>query len=340
MPGGHPVYVKPSKNVKVPKTFPLDKDGRIYCGTCHSAHGVEWGKEGGEELQLQKTIFLRHDNLNSFICRQCHVNKIPGKKHNNHPINVTSIKIPEKLRKWGGKVGIAPDQVICESCHRIHGAKGGYKLLVRGIKNSELCGVCHTDKYNSSLEEAARKRTHPVNIIPKSAKIADSLIKKGAYKGSQGRVVCNTCHKQHTAPRGTKILVEKNVASSLCIKCHENKYKEIEDTKHDMRVVRKDDKNIKGQTPKQAGVCMMCHLPHSGKGAKMWARQPAADDDSIASLCLSCHREGGPASNKLIGPHNRTHPYGVTLAESKVAYGYCTLPLFDSMGVKITDGKS
>ncbi len=339
MPGSHPVYVKPSKNVSIPKSFPLDKDGRIFCGTCHSAHGVDWGKTSDEQ-SMGKTIFLRHDNPNSFICRQCHVNKVDGKEHNNHPINVTTIKIPEELEKAGGKIGMSPDQVICESCHKIHGAKTNYKLLIKGIQNSELCGICHTDKYAVNREEAARKRTHPVNVVPKYAKIDDGIIKKGGRKGAQGKIVCNTCHKMHNAPKGTKILVEKNRASSLCIKCHDDKYNEIDKTKHDMRLVRKDDKNIKGQSPKQAGVCEMCHLSHNGKGAKMWARKPGNDADPIASLCTSCHVEGGVAGEKLIGPHDRTHPYNVNMKESKIADGDTTLPLFSPAGVKITDGKS
>ncbi len=67
--GGHPVYVKPSKNVVIPKSFPLDKYGRIYCGTCHSAHGVDWGKSQ-QEQKLRRTVFLRFENPNSFLCRQ------------------------------------------------------------------------------------------------------------------------------------------------------------------------------------------------------------------------------------------------------------------------------
>jgi predicted CXXCH cytochrome family protein len=339
MPDSHPVYVKPSKNVTVPKTFPLDKSGRIFCGTCHSAHGVDWGKKP-DEVTLERTIFLRHENPNSFICKQCHVNKVPGKAHNNHPINVTSLKIPKKIYKLGGKTGIAPDQVICESCHKVHGAKGGYKMLIKGINNSELCGICHTDKNAANLAEAERKHTHPVNVVPKSARIAESITKKGGRKGAQGKIICNSCHKLHNAPKNTKILVKKNVASSLCIECHTAKYQQVADTKHDLRVSRPESKNIKGQTPKQSGVCMVCHLPHRGKGAKMWARKPADDKDSIASLCLSCHNKNDVAKEKLIGPHNRTHPYNIVMGKSKVGDGDTTLPLFSSVGVLINDGKS
>ena len=143
MKGGHPVYVKPSANVVIPKTFPLDKDGRIYCGTCHSAHGVDWTKKGGEQATLERTIFLRYENPDSFICRQCHVNKIRSKEHNNHPIGViANVKLPAKrIEELGGKIGLAEDQIICESCHKVHGAKGGYKLLIAGKEFPDLRGL-------------------------------------------------------------------------------------------------------------------------------------------------------------------------------------------------------
>ena len=44
----HPVFMKPSKNITCPRRndgtiiFPLDNDGKVYCGTCHTAHGVAW----------------------------------------------------------------------------------------------------------------------------------------------------------------------------------------------------------------------------------------------------------------------------------------------------------
>jgi len=216
MKGGHPVYVKPSKNVVIPKTFPLDKDGRIYCGTCHSAHGVDWGKRP-EELQLKRTIFLRQENPNSFLCRQCHVNKIDGAKHNNHPINVTSIKIPKEIERLGGKIGLTKDMVICETCHKVHGAKTQYKLLIAEVKNSKLCGICHKDKYATSFKQAAAKHTHPVNVKPREAKISAGILRAGGKTGRGGEVICLSCHKMHNAPKGTKILVRSNRKSALCI---------------------------------------------------------------------------------------------------------------------------
>ncbi len=332
MPGSHPVYVKPSKDVQIPKTFPLDKEGKLYCGTCHSAHGVDWGKRPDERL-MKRTIFLRFENPNSFICKQCHKNKVKSKSHNGHPINVTSIKIPQEIYDLGGKTGFMKDQVICETCHNVHGAKSGYKLLIKGIKNSELCGICHKDKYVASRTEAEKRGTHPVNVVPRFAKVTKAARAKGSRVGERGKIICMSCHKIHNAPKGTRILLTSNYKSAFCKTCHPSQYKQIENTKHDLSVMAPDEKNIKGQRPTDAGLCSACHLPHGGKGAKMWARKPAKDKDPIGRLCKSCHSKGRVGQKKLVG--KITHPVGIDI--SKVD-GKTGLPLWNSAGVKMVGG--
>ncbi|MBI5789180.1 MAG: hypothetical protein HZA78_10035 [Candidatus Schekmanbacteria bacterium] len=333
MPGGHPVYVIPSENVQVPKTFPLNKDGKIYCGTCHSAHGVDWGKKQ-EEQMLERTVFLRFENPNSFICKQCHVNKVRSKAHNNHPVDVTTIKIPQEVYDLGGKTGFMKDQVICQSCHRVHGAKGGYKLLIKSIKNSELCGICHKDKYVDDRAEAEKRGTHPVNIVPKYAQISQEAKNRGSREGSDGKIICLSCHKIHNAPEGTKILLASNSGSNLCRLCHQDKYDQISSTKHDLRETAPNEKNIWGQSPESGGLCSACHLPHGGQGAKMWARKPANNNEPIARLCLSCHSEGEVAKKKQLG--KISHPVGVSITKVD---GETSLPLWSEEGVKILDGK-
>ena len=332
MPGSHPVYVKPSANVSIPKTFPLNKDGKIYCGTCHSAHGVDWGKRPDEKL-LGRVIFLRFENPNSFLCKQCHKNKVRSKQHMNHPINVTSIKIPREIYELGGKTGYMKDQVICETCHKVHGAKGGYKLLIKTIKNSELCGICHKDKYVSSRDEAEMRGTHPVNIVPKFAKVTKEARARGSKVGERGKIICLSCHKIHNAPKGTKILLASNKGSGLCRICHADKYREVSQTKHDLRQTAPQEKNIKGQTPASGGLCSACHLPHGGRGAKMWARKPSKDKDPIARLCKSCHDEGRVAHKKQVG--KISHPVGKPISNVD---GHTDLPLWNRHGVKLTNG--
>jgi len=324
--GGHPVYVKPSDKVHIPKSFPLDKYGRIFCGTCHSAHGVDWGKTK-QEQKLQRTIFLRFENPNSFICRQCHRDKVKGNKRekgHNHPVDVTSLEIPKEIEQLGGKVGFKKNQVICESCHKVHGAKGGYKMLIKSVENAELCGVCHKDRDVHSMKEAAEKHTHPVNVKPITARIPETFQKNGAKVGRKGEIICLSCHKLHNNS-ANKLLVKSNKASSLCFECHPAQKNAILKTKHDLTIKAPEEKNALGQTPAQSGPCGVCHLVHKGYAAKMWARKPSNDQDAIEKLCKSCHEKGKVAQKKLTG--KISHPVGVSI--SKVD-GETDLPLYDA----------
>ncbi|MDX1778746.1 MAG: hypothetical protein R3339_07685, partial [Thermodesulfobacteriota bacterium] len=81
----HQVGVIPSEKVKIPETFPLDEEGKMDCGTCHSAHTLD------TEPGIEKTIFLRTANENSEMCNMCHVDKEGGSEEGNHPVDKTTL---------------------------------------------------------------------------------------------------------------------------------------------------------------------------------------------------------------------------------------------------------
>lgn len=300
----HPVGVKPSDKINIPVKegkllFPLNDDGKVYCGTCHSAHTVDWNakKVGG--------MFLRSKNVDSSMCIACHLERSTGSAEGNHPIFKPLREAPESLVAAGARFG-ENNTVICQSCHRPHGATEKKLLVVRN-ENSELCGSCHTDRYAKDLTQAGRMGTHPVNVRPSKATIPETLLASGGRLGNGGTVICETCHRPHFAEAGAKILVARNDKSSLCQSCHTEQRK-VASTKHNMNLLDPLLKNVKGQEVGHAGVCSSCHLPHGGRGPKMWARAVTESGDPMADLCLSCHREGGSAEKKQVGEHS--HPVG------------------------------
>ncbi|MDH3974985.1 MAG: cytochrome c3 family protein [Deltaproteobacteria bacterium] len=317
----HPIGVTP-KNVNIPKrkdgteVFPLDTNGQVYCGTCHSAHGVEWSTK-------DSPIFLRESNKDSMMCMICHIKRATGPTEGNHPINKTSIDIPKKIHDLGGKTGSYQNQVICQSCHRVHGAREK-KLLLTNNDNSRLCGICHSDRYAKNIQEAREMHTHPVNIVSEKVKIADEVIESGGRKGTNGEIICQTCHRPHYAKREGGILVDSNKDSALCKKCHQDK-KSVQITKHNLQNSAPDAANAKGQTTVKSGPCSACHIPHKGKGPKMWARELSGTEDNISNMCKSCHSEGEAGQKKPIGNHS--HPVNADLA--KVG-GETSFPLFGS----------
>ncbi|MBI4650194.1 cytochrome c3 family protein, partial [Candidatus Desantisbacteria bacterium] len=165
----HPVNVIPSDKIKIPENFPLDKDKKLYCGTCHSAHG---GLETETAVDIEKGTFLRFPNNNSILCKMCHVSKLGGKPAGTHPIDVNSLVISKKIVENGGQIGTEKsNQVICESCHIVHGSPFEKMLVLSrgtssGDKSAELCEACHKDNPSVSGHGPGMD-SHPVDVIAK-----------------------------------------------------------------------------------------------------------------------------------------------------------------------------
>jgi len=328
----HPVGQKPSDKIKIPivegkNLLPLNDDGRMYCGTCHSAHGVDWD-------QKNTAVFMRVENEDGQLCMACHTDKIKGPDHGSHPLKRKIQKLldkpPQHLMDAGAR--FADDgEVICQSCHKPHGAPEKKILLVKNDK-SQLCGECHVNRYAKNRAQAGRNATHPVNIKPQDVKVPSELLKQGAKLGSDGEVICQSCHRPHDAVKNSSLLVVKNEKDSLCQTCHKTQ-QTVLGSKHDMSQARKTSQNIRKQVAEQAGACSACHVPHKGKGLKMWARETdknSTETDPMAALCLSCHNKKGVAKKHTTGKYS--HPVGVNISRlgRKV-----DLPTFDSSGMKL-----
>jgi len=326
----HPVGIVPSDRVRIPteegKTiFPLNDDGKVYCGTCHSAHGVEWGNK-------ISPVFLRIPNVDSSICSTCHIDrKGETNGHLNHPLLEKVPKDGKRLQSDGAKFG-KDDKVICQSCHRVHGSKEK-KLLVKNNDRSQLCGTCHSDKARNGTN-SGNGHTHPINVVPKEAKIPEDFASAGSKFGPNKEVICQTCHAVHIAPSGKLLVLEQEqLKEGICLKCHDNKRTVL---KYGHNLLAKSDQTTPREKipSKNLGVCGTCHNIHGGNGPKMWARTLAPGGNAVADLCLSCHKQGGAAEKHTVGKYS--HPVGATLP-SGVKPG--KLPLFTGSGAKTHSSK-
>lgn len=205
---GHPVGKKPPKGMKIPtakgKTiFPLNDEGKIYCGTCHTAHGVDWSSE-------VSPIFMRVKNIDSSLCLACHLDKSTGPKEGNHPVFKRPAQSPTGLIEAGAKLG-ADGSVICESCHRPHGGKQE-RMLVTSNNKAALCYSCHKNK------RGVVNSKHDMTVMaPDITNIhGDDITKKGP---------CSACHVPHGGQgpglwaRGVTA-DERNKTSAMCTTCH------------------------------------------------------------------------------------------------------------------------
>lgn len=311
----HKINQPPPSQMKIPEIFPLDKNGNMQCATCHTAHGVP------SEMGIERTIFLRTSNINSDMCRMCHVDKDGGIEAGNHPIDTDKQEIPQRLIAHGALVGEKKNQIICETCHTAHGSP--YKgFLIESARNSQLCLECHGDK-NIFTPDGKRNPFHVINAKSEKIKIPEELIKKGAKMGNNGEIICQTCHKMHNNKIEQQLLlIKKDKKSTLCLKCHTDK-QYLADTKHNLIHSAPEEKNLEGKTVEEEGICSACHLPHKA------ARKLAEGPDFTTQLCLSCHSKGNIAETI---PAEYTHPLNVKQSST-------TLPLFNKFGVQDKDGE-
>ncbi len=308
---GHKTGILPSNSVNISEDFPLDDKGRVQCFTCHTPHALS---STGSELETG--VFLRVSNENSNMCKICHNSKTGGLKKGNHPVDIKSKKEPASILTHHGKFGTSlPRQIICETCHVAHGATND-ELLVLNVNNPgsgpDLCETCHTKKPGLSKTSTLNKHSHPVGFIPENSVKTPRKWRSGSdvVLGPRGELVCQTCHKPHEAPGRRKLLAAKNYKDSMCIQCHSDK-KTIAGSKHDMRNVFPNRKNILGHRLSRTGPCSSCHLVHFGTGKLMWAQNRNVRGKP-GMYCIGCHKKTGDA-HKII-PEDYSHPMDASVS--------------------------
>lgn len=291
----HPVDKEVPEDFKMPEGFPL-KDGKLYCGTCHTPH-----TETGSEKKLDYT-FMRKPNVNSALCIECH--KDNAEHDLNHPLleeteGKLSLDESLRIRKLGGKVTIS-GEVQCESCHSSHKGRAK-KALIEGFEKSQLCILCHKENLNS--KKHPNWRNHPIHKkFPKGARVSFFESKKAVTES----VECMTCHRVHKEENKHLVVAKEE---KLCSLCHV-KERKVESTDH----------NIAGKS------CKSCHVPHKAKAPKLWGRKIPEEAFEYASLigakgkedilCLSCHYPQHKVNGKEVKTVGvLTHPTGKVVKE-------------------------
>lgn len=330
---GHKTGVAPPQSMSIPDLFPLDEAGQVQCATCHTAHGVPSDEDG------ETTIFMRTSNRNSAMCRQCHPGREDAEVSGNHTMGTLDREIPPELLRRSHAKPKRARRMICETCHTAHGSPHDAYLL-ESYRNSALCLTCHPQK-SVATREGWRKPGHVVNVTPKTAAIPASLLEKGARVGTQGEVICSTCHDVHgRTPSPNLLVTEYDGGSTLCLTCHADKAP-VSDTRHNLDVSAPKVTNLQGQTVAQAGVCSACHLPHKA------ARDLTGEGDYTTRQCMSCHGPGKfsarprvaePSHPVRVNPY-RANPEGLPYSPVDIDSEALALPLYDAYGVRTERGE-
>lgn len=292
--GHHPVDIKPER--ELPAFFPLDDEGKIQCGTCHSPHGAVTREEAlsasepAPKLlrhQSSGSAFLRLDKETDDLCVACHKDDahagggttvVAGKA--GHP---TGAALIAALKKRAPSAG-SPTTGNCLSCHAMHGASG--VKITRDPGEGATCLACHEDK-------GKRETNHALGRVPG----------KDLERGNRGQrlvlardggIGCLSCHDPVNGTGATLLRVVSR-SGPVCLDCHAE---------------RTDLKKGPHAGLAKAGspACVACHDVHGGDRDQhmltIVENASAKDPDG----CLTCHGPGGRAAKASVAPGSKGHP--------------------------------
>ena len=238
---------------KVCLTCHSDKDasqiqGRVHqpairdCLTCHDPHTSD------NKFQLLKAT---SGDKKGNLCLTCHTQ---------------GTNVPEK-----GSRHAALD-AGCDTCHITHktGEVGKAEFDFHLTKAAPaLCLDCH-DAKDADLRKAHQnqpfEKADCLSCHDPHQSAAPKLMNKFMHPPFADKQ-CDFCH----APaKDGKVVLTQADAKSLCVMCHDDKAKAID--------------NAKVQHPGAAGDCTDCHSPHA-------SRQPALPKTNAVDICLACHSD-------------------------------------------------
>ena len=280
----------------------LKKSMEQQCLVCHENWLLE-SKINSPRLLLSRSV----DAADRIMCLSCHDGSLAddreaflNMKHFSHPIDITvpsDFKIPSKFPLRNGKL-------YCGTCHTPHSSAGSQKKLDftfmrEANSNSNMCIDCHR-------ENAAHGMNHPVlkdtegSISSEEAVLLRNL---GAKVGSNGEVVCESCHSAHEG-KAKNALIASVRNSQLCSICHQQEVNSDQlpnPRNHRIHVSIPDYMSPAPMISKRLNngrlECLTCHKVHKESNEKLTVLPPE-------QLCSSCHT---PESPVIHSPHNQDH---------------------------------
>ena len=315
---------------KMPKEFPLTKNKEMLCSSCHTPHNSD---EGADTLYVgHQNSWMRVSSKDGDLCERCHESKTKNarqldkkKRGINHPLGIKLAPPPQpnqqgyatekKLQESGLPLALkknlaslnSQNELICQSCHQVHGGKDT-ELLTITQKKGALCVQCHAKQHSIDDKEARKKGIHPVNV-----KLEKPITRAGKKIET---VTCASCHKVHNGTLGTDLL-PNNIKESeaLCIDCHERQH-----AKDDKEALKKgvhptnkklDEVVTIGNKKIHKLACLSCHSIHDGEPNTEALLAPNKRDE----FCKNCH-EGYFAKDEKEALAKGLHPTHLKMEEA------------------------
>lgn len=238
---------------------PLNEAHQLTCVVCHDTH------EASHPALLRLAV---SDNSLCLTCHEdtlrnlSHTGQLP--RHGQRP--VLSETQQRQVAAWGRPVG-AGGELLCVSCHKMHGSQPGAPLVTFAPQYGEACLGCH------AAQATVLGTTHDLLVRFPDLPNAAGLTPRAAG-------TCSTCHRAHGPAREPGVTAAD--PAGACTTCHR-----IEGLAASFPV--------DGATHPDT-ACIDCHDPHSRTPAA-YLRAPEPD------LCAACHMNQMRLQG---GPHDRT----------------------------------
>ena len=260
----HPVNVKPSAAVKVPKGFPLDHRGELDCETCHGIAEIE--DLPFDEVDTEADHFLRGGPYArpTTFCYRCHQEK-RYKRRNIHDL----LDEAGHYRK-----------ADCEYCHqkaldpKQRQRRQQWRLR---LPLDRLCLGCHLKTPHLNAVEHLRKPGKAMRRRMREAERREGIV---LPLDDEGRITCVTCHAPHERglipvdrPAGRQV-ADVGLAEGVTYEDHPWGAVFAADKRERLDELRKERPAVDADA-----------LAWRRLRAEVLLRLPARD----GSLCLACH---------------------------------------------------
>ena len=231
------------------------------------------------------------------VCTFCHTphlskSAVPMWSHQDSAVVEYGLYSSSTLQSQVEQPGSADSSKLCLSCHDGTVALGN---MADGAVIPFLQGSQYRLPMSSPsnlYKGVGLGANHPFAFKPSNSIETQSPPVKAAVRlDAAGRVQCTTCHDPHNEfidPTVGKFLVESNVRSALCLKCHAklgwstSSHRQPPNTTDDLLY-----NAVQGAHTGYSGVsnngCETCHRPHN---ATVSARLLKAVEENV---CYSCH---------------------------------------------------
>ncbi len=349
---------------KLQNDFPHEQHNELNCATCHTPHTKDSHQQTNETLYKEHgNAWLRVPNKNGDLCEKCHESKGKNAREKetknrgvNHPIAIKLAIPPEKnalgfatetklqqhglpnsLLKNGGVLG-NQNEMLCQTCHQIHGGFDNSALTVLENEKASLCLECHERQSSENEKDAHKKGVHPVNIKPNSKKHPQPMQKDGK---NVDFVSCQTCHVVHDGKLGSALLEKKYLTSdALCETCHDKQASKNKDDARHKGIhptnVKPDESMKQNDKPVTFVTCQSCHNVHSGNPETALLDKGIKDAEA---LCKTCHKRQH-AKDKDDAMAKGVHPVNVKMDdEVEIAAGKKTKEIGCLTCHAVHDGK-